>query len=431
MNLRAWGLAAVLFSGAAQAQEIGAANESEDDDDDGVEESITGKTTPPLPSEPQSVHVSAKRLEEIKREKADADSPYPATTFLGAETLKLDPQYVFEVQRGIELVFLRDYNGARDHFEKLDAAYPGTGVAEVIDVLVWQALMLENFDFKYSQQYWVSSKAAREALDVALKAEGGEGWEHLLYCGVSGIEAIHTMRQSQYTKALSLAFEAMGHLKESKEAAPDFPDLLLADGMYNYWRSVVTMTSKVLPDFGDRRVEGIEQIQAVEQAGVFLAPAATLSMAFTWLEEGAMKKALASCQTNRRAYPQNVVNNLVTGSTYVYMKKYDEALQVFDEVQAVDPKNKRVLYWKGVAKLRKGDAKGAEKELRAYLASDYLETYQRAAAHWRLGTALQKQKDWGGAAGAYEEAVKLDKHKGAKHALAKLKERRKEGKISW
>ncbi len=419
-------LGALVCGGAAWAQE-----HPEVEDEGPAEESVTGKKPPPLPSEPRVIAVSGTRLEEIAKEKASEDKPYPVLTYLGAETLKLDPQYVFEVQRGVELIYLREYSAARDHFERVEQAFPGTGVSQVVDVLVWQALMLENFDFRFDKQYWTSSGRAREVLDAALAQEGAEAWEHLLYTGIAGIEAIHTMRQEQYTRALSLAFEAMGHLKEAKEHAAEFPDLLLADGMYNYWRSVVTMTSKVLPDFGDHRVEGIEQMKAVEQSGVFLGPAATLSLAFTWLEEGQNKKALASCQKNRRDYPKNVINNLVTGSTYIYLREFDKALTVFDEVLAVDPKNKRVRYWKGVAYLKKGDPDKAISELRTYLGFDYLEKYQRAAAYWRLGTALQRKKDFAGAAAAYEQAIAIDKHRGARKALERLKERRKEGKIDW
>lgn len=447
MRLRTWGLLGLLWVTPAVAQEAGqnpaaekgpaaektpeADEASDETEDDTAEESVTGKKPPPLPSEPKAVHASVQRLQQIAKEKEAEDKPYPATTYLGAETLKLDPQYVFEVQRGVELIFRRDYNGARDHFERLDDAYPGTGVQEVVDVMVWQALMLENFDFRFDKQYWTSSGKAREALGAAMKQEGAEGWEHLLMCGVSGIEAIHTMRQSQYTKALSLAFEAMGHLKEARANAPEFPDLLLADGMYNYWRTVVTLNSKVLPDFGDHRVKGIEQVKAVEESGVFLGPAATLSMAFTWLEEGHNKKALASCQKNRRAYPKSVINNLVTGSTYIYLKQYDNALTVFDEILAVDPKNKRVRYWRGVAYLKKGEPDKAIAELNTYLGFEYLEKYQRAAAYWRLGVAQQRKKDWAAAEKAFNEAIRIDKHKMAKKSLDRQKERRKEGKISW
>ena len=384
---------------------------------------------PPLPSTPRSPVGTFKNDTSLTIEEATS-RPFPNTAYIGSEILGLDPQYVFEVQRGLEKLYLREYTGARDHFEAVDAAFPGTGVAAVNDILVWQALMLENFDFKFDKQYWVSSSRAREELDAALKAEGGDAWEHLLFCGVAGIESIHTMRQTQYTQALSLAFDAMGHLQEARESAPDFPDLLLADGMYNYWRTAVTMSSKVLPDFGDHRAEGIEQMKQVEASAIFLSAPTTLAMAFTWLEEGDLKQAMGSCQKNRRAYPNNIVNNLVTGTTYVSMRDPAKALEMFDKVLAVDPKNKRVRYWKGVALLKSDKAAEAEKEFRTYLDFDYMEKYQRAAAELRLGQALQKQKKFGEAYAMYQQAHKSGS-KGAKPAMQKLDERKKAGKIDF
>src|SRR5690606_28993051 len=138
---------------------------------------------------------------------------------------------------------------------------------------------------------------------AALAIPGNEGWEHFLMAGVAGIEAIHTMRKESYLPALQLAFEAMDHVQRSKEAAPAFVDLLLADGMYNYWRTVVTMSTPLLPDFGDHRVEGIEQMQKVEIEGVFLGPPTTLALAFTWIEERKHRNALIACLKNQRAYP--------------------------------------------------------------------------------------------------------------------------------
>jgi tetratricopeptide (TPR) repeat protein len=346
---------------------------------------------PPLPTTPKSPYGEFKMDADASIEEVTT-RPYRNTAYLGGDVLNLDPQYVHEVQEGLEKLYRREYTGARNHFEAVDKAFPGTGVAAVNDVLVWQALMLENFDFSYDKRYWTSSARARKELDVAVKADGGQGWVRLLYCGVSGIEAIHTMRQSQYTKALNLAFEAMGHLQKARESSPAFPDLMLADGMYNYWRTVVTMSSKVLPDFGDHRAEGIEQMQSVESAAIFLGSPTTLALAFTWLEEGDMKRAMSACQRNRKSYPHNIVNNLVTGTTYVAMKQPAKALAVFDAILKTDNDNKRVRYWRGVALFKMDKFSEAEAELRTYLSFDYMEKYQRAAANYRLGMTLQRQK---------------------------------------
>jgi len=397
----------------------GEGNLTEDD-----QERVTGKKPPPLPDSPQSAHQEYVEPEE-------GDRPYPNSCYRGAAALDLDPQYIYEVQKGLEMMFLRDYEGAREHFIKVDKSWPETGVSGVADILVWQALMLENFDFRFDDQYWVASKSARAGLEVALKNPGNDGWENFLMAGVVGIEAIHTMRQTKYLSALQLAFNAMDHIQKVRELVPDYIDVQLADGMYNYWRTVITLNSKVLPDFGDHRVEGLEQMKDVERSGIFLSAPSTLSLAFSWLEEGKLKEASNSCQRNRRLYPKNIINNLVTGTTYIYMRRYSSAIGAFDAILAEDPKNKRVRYWKGVALLRNGKLPEAESEFNKYIAFDYMEDYQRSNAHYRLGQVYYRQKKYTDSYNAYKEAVRLTKHKGAKKALDRMKTRKSEGKIDY
>jgi tetratricopeptide (TPR) repeat protein len=357
--------------------------------------------------------------------------PYDEIVYIASSTLGIDTEFVFRVREGLQLVYLRKYEQAREHFVEIEETFPATGVAAVCDTLVWQALMLENFDFKFDKQYWVSTKAARADLEAALAKPGNEGWEHFLMGGIVGIEAIHTMRQQQYLNALQLAFGAMDHIQKAREASPGFVDLKLADGMYNYWRTVVTKSSKVLPDFGDHRAKGIEQMQEVETDSFFLGPAGTLSLAFTWIEESKYKFAIGSCLRNRKAYPENIINNLVTGSVYLYMKKYDSAMGVWDEILAVDPNNRRVRYWRGLTHLRSGHPKKAEVEFTKYLAVGHLEPYQEAHANYRLGQVKQRLKEYAAAMEHFKAAVKIDNHKSAKKAIEHMKKDKKEGKITY
>jgi len=415
-----WVLGALLWSAPGWAQSEEGDPSTTDD-----QERVTGKRPPPLPEMPDAIGP------QLPETEAQDDRPYPASAYRGAEALQLEPEYVFEVQKGLEMLFLREYEQAREHFVKVDEAFPDTAIASVADVLVWQALMLENFDYRFDKEYWVSSKAARAGLEAALAKPGNEGWENFLMAGVVGIEAIHTMRQTKYLSALQLAFSAMDHIQKTRDAVPSFIDVQLADGMYNYWRTVVTMNSKVLPDFGDRRVEGIAQMKDVEREGIFLSAPSTLSLAFSWLEEGKLKEASASCIRNRRKYPKNIINNLVTGTTFIYMRRYKSAIGAFDDILKEDPKNKRVRYWRGVALLRDGQLESAETEFKTYIAFDYMEDYQRSNAHYRLGQVYYRQKKYAESFTAYQEAVKLTKHKGAKKAIERMKERRSAGKISF
>ena len=403
---------------------------ADDDEPASTEDTITGTPIPPLTREPRSAELVGPLPENLTFQEYK-DLPLPTPAYIGAKMLSLEPEFVHGVQQGLELMFLRKYEPAREHFATLEQTFPGTAVRSVIDVLVWQALMLENFDYRYDKQYWTSSKQARRDLDAAMATPGNEGWEHLMSAAIVGIESIHTMRKGNYLSALSLAFQAMESIEACRAASPDFVDLKLADGMYNYWRSAITMSSKVLPDFGDHRVEGIEQMEIVERTGVFVGPLATLSLAFTWMEQNDLKRAVTSCAVNRSAYPDNIVNNLVCGMIYINMRKFPEAVEVFDRVIAVDPGNTRVHYYKGLALLKQGELEPAKTEFVSYLAAEHLEPYQQSYTNYRLGQVYARQHDYPKAVEHYKEAVKIDGHKSAKSAIERLESRKKEGKISW
>lgn len=389
-----------------------------------------GKNPPPLPREPQSPELQEGDIPKATMEEF-RDLPYPHITYLGAEMMKLDPVFVYGIQEGLDMMYRRKYNESREHFSALEASYPGTAVRAVADTLVWQALMLENFDYRYDKQYWTSSKIARKDLETALAAPGNDGWERLAYAAIIGIESIHTMRKSNYLQALQLAFQAMDSIEKCRKAAPTFVDLKLADGMYNYWRSVVTMNSKVLPDFGDHRVEGLEQMGVVQNQGVFIAPLASLALAFSWVEEGNYKFASTACVKNRVKFPDNIINNLTCGMIYTYDHKYPEALDVYNRVLLIDPNNTRVHYWKGYTLLKSGQFEPSKAEFTTYLASEHLEDYHKSFALFRLGQVYARLQDYSKAVENYQAAIKLDGNKGAKKALEGLEERKKEGKVNW
>jgi tetratricopeptide (TPR) repeat protein len=392
--------------------------------------------------EPADVTHSESELPALAREPSVApldvalvgpvqDGEFPAEAYRAAEALHVQPAFAHGVQTGLDLVYRRDYSGARDHFAGLDAAFPDTVSRSLGDVVVWQALMLENFDYRYDKQYWTASKQARADLAKAEGIPGNEAWEALVRATVVGIESIHTMRQESYLPALQLAFQSMNAIEACRAAAPEFVDLKLADGIYNYWRTVVTMQSKLLPDFGDHRVEGIEQMRLVEQHGVFIAPLASLALAYTWLEEGDAEKALAATQVNRARYPDNVINNTMAGMVLHQLRRYDEAITAYDRILAADPKNDRVHYWRGVTFLKTSRLAEAETELKRYLESAFLDKWQRSYGLYRLGQVQGRLEHYAEAMKYYQEAIAIDGNKSAKTARDRLLERKRQGQISF
>ncbi|MBN1337022.1 MAG: tetratricopeptide repeat protein [Deltaproteobacteria bacterium] len=414
-------LAAVPHNAAALEKKTSRRGDVESEDVD--EDSVTGKRPPPL----TTPGVSVVGEQEVA---AMAERPYKNLTYIGAGMLGLEPAFVDDARQGLELIYQRNYKAAKEHFDRMTTQYPTQAVGPVGNGLLWQALMLENFDFKYEAQWQTSFKLAKDRLDAALDVPGEEAWEYFLLGGVLGIEAIHATRKGDFVPALTRGYEALRTLGKTRDAAPDFPDLLLGDGLYSYWRSVVTLNSSLLPDFGDKRAEGIAQMQKAEVESIFVGPPTTLALTFTFIEERDLKRALGSALQSRRAYPDNVINNLVTARIYTYMRHYDKAEEVLKEILEDAPTNERSHFYLSSVYSRTRRLDEAIAEMDRYLSFDLMPTY-RGQALYRQGGYWYRKKDYAKAYALFQQSYDVAKQKSAKRRLEAMEKLRKEGKISF
>ncbi len=396
---------------------------------------------PPTPDHDDSVTNKANKLESLQGDVPAAPGAashqaklaifegreYPAVAYLGAEQLKVDPAFVADCQEGLHNIFLREYKNARGLFGALGSKYPGWGIAPVGDLLVWQALMLENFDFRFEGQYQTALRQSRTELETSINMPGNEAWEYFLLAGVLGIDSIHTMRKEEWLKALNRGYEAMKMVSKVKDIAPDFIDVEIGDGLFNYWVTVVSRTTKAIPDTEDKRELGIQQLNRVEREGVFLSAPATLAMTYTWIEEGKYKKALASSMVNQKRYPNNVINNLVAGRVYMYNREYQKSEDTLKSVLQVDKGNRRVHYYLARLYIRWKKLTEADASLDKYLTFTDLSKYDRASALYYKGTVAQRRDQMAVAQGLYEEAWKLAKLERAKRRLDQIKAKKSAG----
>lgn len=350
--------------------------------------------------------------------------PHPPIYYMGSKWLGVSPDFIASAHEGLNKIYLRDYKGAMSHFNGMGGDYPGMAIGPVGQVLIWQALMLENFDFKYEGQYQTASRNARQEVEQALLSPGSEAWEQFLLAGMLGIESIHTMRHEEYAKALSRGYEAMKAVKKCQALAPDFVDIQLGDGLFDYWATVISQSTKLIPNMEDKRAEGIRQLLAVEERSLFLRAPATLALTFTWIEEGKREKALASALKNWRLYPKNIINNLVLGRVYMYNRKYEASEAIFRDVINTDPNNQRAHYYLGRLFLRWGRMNQARAAFDNYLRFTDLSSEHRAYALYYLGVVHARVKDYDKAEKAWAEAWKVGKLKTAKSRLDHLKEKK-------
>jgi tetratricopeptide (TPR) repeat protein len=387
--------------------------------DEGLEDELDEQTVTGQRAESPIVEDAEEASRNNWEDAGSGGRLYSDKAYEGARVLSMDVDFVSDCLRAVELLYTRDYKASKAAFEAAGQKWPGSGLGPIGHVLIFQAMMLENFDYQYESQYELAAKRARQQLQEAMETPGNDAWEHFIYGGVLGVDSIHTMRKGSYLTALNRGIEAMKSVNKAKELAPEFKDVLLGDGLYNYWRTIITRSVKGMPDFGDNRSKGIELMQTVEREGIFLGPAASFALTYTWLEEGALKRALATALSIQQRYPNNVVNNLLVGRLYMYRRMYSNSEQTFLELLKISPDNQRSHYYLSRLYLRTKRLRLSETHIDKYLAFDLDKDY-RSRALYAKGLIYYRRKDYTTAKQLLEQAWKVGKLKRAKRRLEKI-----------
>ena len=155
--------------------------------DNGVDldETVTN-TTKRAPSVAATDYTSDDQAAYDARLQAYEGRRFPAVVYLGAEMLQVEPEFIYDCREGLELIYQRDYKSAMIFWEEMGRKWRGSGVSPVGRVLVWHALMLENFDFRYEQQYKTAWWQARKDLEESMMQPGNEAWEFFMLGAMLG-----------------------------------------------------------------------------------------------------------------------------------------------------------------------------------------------------------------------------------------------------
>lgn len=135
--------------------------------------------------------------------------------------------------------------------------------------------------------------------------------------------------------------------------------------------------------------------------------------------------ALAAYNDSAKLNPRPIIQVRIS-LVHQQKKEWDQAFAALERALAIDANHPLALYQIGrTAALSGQQLERGEKCLRTYIAMparDELENPSLAAAHFRLGTILERKGDSAGARAEYETALKIDpKQKLAREALVKLK----------
>lgn len=393
---------------------VAVAGDEPEEEDDLHENTVGGAVGAPV-----ETPVDQPEVPEVV-DAATANRPYSPLSYATAEVLGLDVVFADRCRNAIELIYARRYKESKAELDLLTREYPTTGIGPSGVAVIYQALMFENYDFRYEKQFKLAHESAISQISQGQQEPGNDAIETFLLAGMRGLEAIHKMRRQDFVGAIGTGLDAVSALAQTKKAAPKFVDPLLGDGMYQYWRTVIARTSALIPDGADDRAAGKELMKKVEKEGVLMGPAATLALAYSYIEERDLRNALARSMYGRQKYPDNVINNMTAGRILTSMRRYDDAVRMYEHVLQSAPDNQRSHYHLGVVYSRMSRFPDSEKEYQAYIAyKDVLPEY-RGQAYYRLGLLFQRQKKDVEARSAFESAVKTSKNEAARKALEKM-----------
>jgi len=297
-------------------------------------------------------------------------------------------------QEGMELIYQRRYLEALQLFEVAGVEFPDSALGPLGRSLVYQSMMVENYDYSWDAPYKSEYSEAKERLRLAQRSRRDKSWVYFMFAVHLGVDAMYDVRRSEYVSALNKAWDAMEYIKKLHRREPDFHDAKLALGLYNYWRTAITERVPYLPRFGDHREEGLRQMREAREQGFLCSAPASMALTYSYIEGKKWKEATNEAKWAQARFPENIINQMTLARVYRRIKQFDLALTAFDRVLEIDPQNKRVHFHIGETwyKSRKDNSR-AEASYKRYLDTNPPNEF-RAHTYYRLGLLERRLRNY-------------------------------------
>lgn len=338
--------------------------------------------------------------------------------------LDVHPEIAEALVRGQDLAFSRRYEEALELFVALEQDHPGSPVGAIGQMLVHQAVMLENDDLSRASEFERASKAARERVRHNQRSRGNESWDALVAGAYHGLRGLHALRERRLVASARAGLDAIGRLRVARKGEDHLRDVDLGRGAYLYFRSRIAREAKWLP-FGERAAEGIELIERSRDEGTFTSPIARLALVFVLLEEQRIEESLAAGEELTALYPDNVLVRVQRVRALMRQRRFGDALRELDRIETIDTENRLASYYRGFAELQRGhDLSRAEVALHRFVERAPSVRWESEGLE-RLGDVHFKRGDRTRALQYWKQA--RDRHPGNKSLRRKLADRAPSG----
>jgi len=308
-------------------------------------------------------------------------------------------------QEGMELIYERRYPQALERFEEAEIDFPDSPLGSVGRSIVWQAKMMETGTFEYERAYLTDASEAETRFKASRRDRSRKDWNGFLFAVHSALGAMYDVRHERNLAAFDKAWDAMEAVKDVHRNRPEFEDLQLAFGLYNYWRTVMTQRIDGLPAFADKADLGIDQMVVARDKGTLASAPARLALIYSYYDGKQFDAALAEAKAAQALYPTNLLNQMILGRTQARTRDNAAAEASFRVATTIAPE-----YWEGWYRLARLVAKDRTRRTEARAAYDDALTaaatpHQMAQTAYRRGLLERSARKWDDAIAWFERAV--------------------------
>lgn len=334
------------------------------------------------------------------------------------EGVEVPAELQLQLVAGRDAILNRQYDDAIEIFTQTQDEFPESPVGPVGLMLVYESIMLENFDVSREKEFNEAVERAEKRVDKTLDDDENTAWDQLISGAYHGIKGLHDMRIKKYMGALSSGWDALRSLKASEEETDELRDIDLGLGAYDYFRSVIKKQAPWVPFFPDRRNEGIARMQRTAEEGEFTRPVAQLALVFTLIDEHRYNDSIELAKDLVEQYPGNVIVRIQLGRAYSRSGHYSRAIREFEKARELHPDNRIINYYLGANRVYLGrDFDIAEKELNEFLKNPPNDEW-KGWGYERMGDLYRKRGDMKSAVKYWKKSAELNpKDKSVKRKL--------------
>jgi tetratricopeptide (TPR) repeat protein len=157
-------------------------------------------------------------------------------------------------------------------------------------------------------------------------------WAKFFIGGAEGAKGSYESKYERWITAFRYGWKGVSILSELKKKQPEIIDIDYGIGMYNYWRSAMTMKMRWLPGIEDKREQSIRQLYRVMDTGTYSKDAAAEKLIPILHNEKRFEDALKIAAEMLEKYPQNIIFKWGMAESQFGLKRYKEAQLAFADI---------------------------------------------------------------------------------------------------